>query len=197
LSGVPQGSIIGPILFVIFINDMAEVVSPDTGLGLYADDTKAWRQINSEEDHIALQNDVQNLFTWSIENKMNFHPKKCKVVSVSNRAPPLLRILPCIQYFYNLGENPLDYADSERDLGVVINSKLNFSDQCNKLLSKAKQMLGLVRRSCYFVSDVKRRRCLYLSLVRSQFEHCSPVWRPTCYTMLQRFENLQKCCINY
>jgi len=58
-------------------------------------------------------------------------------------------------------------------------------------------MLGLVRRSCYFVSDVKRRRCLYLSLVRSQFEHCSPVWRPTCYTMLQRFENLQKCCIKW
>jgi endonuclease/exonuclease/phosphatase family metal-dependent hydrolase len=197
LSGVPQGSIIGPILFVIFINDMAEVVSPDTGLGLYADDTKAWRQINSEDDHIALQNDVQNLFTWSIENKMNFHPKKCKVVSVSNRAPPLLGILPCIQYFYYLGENPLDYADSERDLGVVINSKLNFSDQCNKLLSKAKQMLGLVSRSCYFVKDVKRRRCLYLSLIRSQFEHCSPVWRPTCYTMLQRFENLQKCCIKW
>ena len=97
---------------------------------------------------------------------MNFRPQKCKVVSVSHNLPPLLGILPNIQYYYALGECLLDYVDSEKDLGVDINKNLNFSDQCNRLISKANQQFGLTRRTCYFVNDVKRRRALYLSLIR-------------------------------
>ena len=179
LSGVPQGSILGPILFVLFINDMPSGLSQGTDLALYADDTKIWRKILSESDHETLQNDINYLHNWSIANKMSFHPKKCKVISVANRLPPLLGILPDIQYFYQLGEAALEYADSERDLGVDINPKLNFNDQCERLYSKANQQFGLTKRTCYFVNDIKRKRALYLSLIRSQFEHCSPVWRPT------------------
>ena len=66
---------------------------------MYADDTKVWRTVASESDHVALQSDIDYLYRWSITNKMNFHPDKCKVVSVANRLPPLLGILPCTQYF--------------------------------------------------------------------------------------------------
>ncbi len=128
---------------------------------------------------------------------MNFHPLKCKVVSVSHRLPPLLGILPCIQYIYYLGENPLDYPDCEKDLGVDINTKLNFNGQCEKLYSKASQFLGLAKRTCHFVKDIKRRRALYLSLIRSQFEHCSPIWRPVHKTMLEKLESIQKRCIKW
>ena len=197
LSGVPQGSILGPILFVLFINDLPSGLSPGTELALYADDTKIWRQILSETDHDALQSDITYLYNWSIANKMSFHPQKCKVVSVANRLPPLLGILPNIQYFYELGEVALDYVDSEKDLGIDINSRLNFSDQCERLYSKANQQFGLTKRTCYFVNDIKRKRALYLSLIRSQFEHCSPIWRPTGKTMIGKLENLQKRCIKW
>ena len=128
---------------------------------------------------------------------MNFHPQKCKVVSIAQRLLPLLGILPNIQYIYTLGECPLDYVDSEKDLGVDININLNFNKQCERLLSKANQQFGLTKRNCYFVNDIKRKRTLYLALIRSQFEHCSPIWRPSCVTMLNKFERLQKRCIKW
>ena len=197
LSGVPQGSILGPILFVLFINDLPEGLSPDTNLALYADDTKIWRTIHTELDHEILQNDIAYLNSWATLNKMKFHPQKCKVVSIAHHPPPLMGILPDIQYFYALGESPLDYADSEKDLGVDINTKLNFNDQCNRLFSKANQQFGLTKRTCYFVKDIRRRRALYLSLIRSQFEHCSPIWRPCGKTMINKLESLQKSCIKW
>ena len=197
LSGVPQGSILGPILFVLFINDLPEGLDSNTNLALYADDTKIWRTINSEEDHELLQKDITYLHEWATRNKMNFHPDKCKVVSVSHRSPPLMGILPFIQYYYTLGEGLLDYTDSEKDLGVDINCHLNFNIQCQRLLSKAKQQFGLTKRTCYFVNDIKRKRTLYLALIRSQFEHCSPIWRPNSKTMIENFEAFQKRCVKW
>ena len=197
LSGVPQGSILGPILFVLFINDLPVGLNPGTNVSMYADDTKIWRIINSESDSILLQNDVDYLYNWSINNKMRFHPQKCKVVSVANRPPPLLDILPNVQFFYSLGQEVVDYAEGERDLGVDINMKLNYNEQCDRLLTKANQQFGLTKRTCYFVNDYRRKRALYLSLIRSQFEHCSVIWRPTNKTMLDRFENFQKKCIKW
>ena len=197
LSGVPQGSILGPILFVLFINDLPEGLSLGTNLALYADDTKIWRAIHSEHDHELLQKDIAYLNSWATSNKMQFHPNKCKVVSIAHRTPPLLGILPNIQYFYSLGNNTLDYVTNEKDLGVDINSNLNFNDQCNRVLSKANQQFGLTKRTCYFVNDIKRKRALYLTLIRSQFEHCSSIWRPSGKTMLNKFENFQKRCIKW
>ena len=77
LSGVPQGSILGPILFVLFIYILPQGISEDTHLALYADDTKIWRSIRNEEDIVQLQKDINNLHMWSINNKMMFHPDKC------------------------------------------------------------------------------------------------------------------------
>ena len=127
---------------------------------------------------------------------MKFHPLKCKVVSIHNRPSPLA-ILPFTGYHYTIGENLLEYAESEKDLGVIINPGLNFDTQCENLMSKASQQFGLLKRTCHFVKDVRRRRVLYLSLVRSQFEHCSPIWRPCTDNMLKKFDNFQKKCIKW
>ena len=83
-SGVPQGSILGPLLFVLFINDISDNISQGTNIALYADDTKIWRKINSHADQEILQKDINSLHKWSEVNKMNFHPKKCKVLTVTS-----------------------------------------------------------------------------------------------------------------
>ena len=116
-------------------------------------------------------------------------------MTIAHSAHPLLGILPNIQYFYTLGDSPLDYINSEKDLVVDINPKLSWNEQCNRIYSKANQMFGITKRTCYFVNDVKRKRILYLSLIRSHFEHCSPIWRPVSKTMLDKLEGLQKRCI--
>ena len=106
-------------------------------------------------------------------------------------------MLPFVAYHYFLAENYLSYADSEKDLGVHINTNFSFTDHCEKFLTSANQKFGILKRTCSFVKDQKRRRVLYLSLVRSQFEHCSPVWRPSSATMRDKFENFQKKCIKW
>ena len=123
------------------------------------------------------------LHLWSLNNKMNFHLQKCKAVSIKHRPSPLA-MLPFVAYHYHLGENLLEYADIEKDLGVNINKNFNFNEHHDIILTRANQKLGILKRECYFVNDMERRRVLYLTLVRSQFEHCSPVCRPTCKLQL-------------
>ncbi len=197
LSGVPQGSILGPSLFVLFINDMTRGVHVGTNIMLYADDTKIWREMVVEEDHNILQEDIDYLVDWAIQNKMRFHPSKCKVLSVSMFRPPYIDSLPFIQYFYSLGSSLLDYTSSEKDLGILMNSTLNFNDQANSLYNKANQKLGMLKRTCHFVNDSNKRRALYLTLVRSLFEHCPMVWRPASKTTVEKLESLQKRAIKW
>ena len=192
LSGVPQGSILGPLLFVLFINDLPSGLSPGTHLALYADDTKISRRICSQLDEVILQRDIDYLNDWATSNKMKFHPHKCKVLSVRVTPPPCFGVLPFVQHSYSLGDCILDPVDSEKDLGVDITPKLNWTPQCQRLCSIAKQRLGMIKRNAYFVLDSRKRRALYISLVRSQFENCSVIWRPTGATMTDKIEKIQK-----
>ena len=192
-SGVPQGSIIGPLLFVLFINDIGEGLSESTNLALYADDTKIWRNILSQQDHEILQHDINLLYDWSTRNKMNFHPNKCHVLAVTRKRLPSIES----RYAYMLNDIKLEYCLSEKDLGVLVTTKLNWTDHCNQLLSKANQKLGLIKRTCHFVENPHKKRILYLTLVRSQFEHCSVVWRPYNKTTINKLENLQKKAVKW
>ena len=108
---------------------------------------------------------------------MKFLPDKCKVVTIKHKPSPLAMI-PFVAYHYHLGENLLSCADSEKDLGVHVNKNFNFNEQCEIILTKANQKFGILKRTCHFVTCINRRRVLCLALVRSQFKHCSPVWRP-------------------
>ena len=194
-SGVPQGSILGPLLFILFIDDICETVSEGTELALYADDTKIWREILCEDDQVILQNDINSLFNWSVNNMMQFHPDKCKVVRITNKST--IYHLPFYEFWYSINGNLLDYEMSEKDLGVVINSKLSWKAQCDSLINKANCQLGLVRRTCYFIIDTKQRRALYLSLIRSIFEHCCQVWAPQNEKSLNAFDLLQKRAVKW
>ena len=185
-SGVPQGSILGPLLFVLFINDIGNDINKGSSLLLYADDTKLFREISNDHDCLLLQQDINTLNNWATANKMKFHPDKCKVLSVSlqrsNRDP----------FPYKLSGVPLQHVNSEKDLGVHIASNLCWTNHCNHLLYKASRNLGLLRRTCNFVKNTRQRRSLYIAMVRSQFEHCSSIWSSCSSTTLDKFESLQK-----
>ena len=168
-SGVPQGSILGPLLFVIFINDMFSCVSEGTNIALYADDTKIWREIIGYPDHHIIQNDINRLYDWSVRNRMKFHPQKCKALSVSLQRNVLYN-LPFNTFFYKLSGSDIDFVPSQSDLGVAINSRFNWGAQCKALVSKANSRLGLLKRTCHFTTDKRQKRSFYLALIRSIFE---------------------------
>ena len=167
-SGVPQGSILGPLFFVIFINDMFEHVSDGTDIALYADDTKIWRKIISWRDHEIFQNDIDALQKWAENNKMKFHPGKCKVISVLSRASEqhmeLWSMLPFQLFLYTLNGHILDFSESEKDLGVVVKPDLSWDENLHALYQKASSRLGLMKRILHFLEDPKQKRAFYLAL---------------------------------
>ena len=199
VSGVPQGSILGPLLFVLFINDMFSEVSGGTEIALYADDTKIWRRIECWNDHLVLQSDIDSLFAWSQNNKMKFHPMKCKVLRITlGHIEDYNDVLfPFWHFIYIMNGEPLEFSDSEKDLGVLVTSKLSWSDQSLALFSKASSRLGLVKRTCHFIRCPRQKRVLYLSLVRSIFEHASVVWRPCSDNLLRKLEKIQKRAVKW
>ena len=197
LSGVPQGSILGPLLFVLFINDIYANIDKDTNIALFADDTKIWRDINSEADCEILQKDINSLSMWSRNNKMSFHPDKCKALSIYDQRPNFVKILPFAHQYYNINGSIIEFCKNERDLGVIVNSNFKWNDHHDKILKKAHQMLGFTKRTCHFIIDARKRRSLYLSLVRSNFEHGSIIWRPLNETEINDFEKLQKKALKW
>ena len=197
LSSVPQGSILGPLLFVLLINDIYVGIDKATSICLYADDNKIWRKINSENDCVQLQKDINTLHNWSIKNIMRFNAIKCKVLQIHNNDLLCTRELPLAKYFYNINNEIIDFTESEKDLGVWVNSKFNWDQHQQNILNKAHQILGITKRTCHFITDPNKRRSLYLSLVRSQFEHCSIIWRPVTETEISAFEKLQKKAIRW
>ena len=111
-SGVPQGSILGPILFVLFINDITTGLTSGTECALYADDTKIWREISNHNDSTILQHDIDFLKSWADANKMRFHPEKCKTLHVTNSRTTV--ISEGIDAFtYNLGTISIENISCE------------------------------------------------------------------------------------
>ena len=191
-SGVPQGSILGLLLFVVFINDINTVISPGTNICLYADDTKIWREMHTVNDCKILQNDKDSLDIWCKRNQMRFHPEKCKVVSIISNSNRLfyIGIMPFSRYSYTIGNTIVKV-----DLGVTINDQFTWTDHHQKIITKASQMLGLIKHTSHFIIPSRRKRTLYLSMVRSQFEHCSVIWCPVTASKLYDFVVVQKNAI--
>ena len=199
-SGVPQGSILGPLLFVIFINDMINCVSEGTNIALYADDTKIWRAINSWDDYEILQRDIDSLSVWATRNKIRFHSRKCKVLTVGrhhNLHLDIMSALPFQTFFYCMNGIDLEFTTSEKDLGVVVTSTLSRNEQCLEIYNKCSSKLGLLKRVCHFIRNSQQKRALYLAVVRSQLEHCCVVWRPTSEVMINKLESIQKRAVKW
>ena len=175
---------------------MFSCISEGTNIALYADDTKIWREISGYDDHYVIQNDINRLYEWSVKNQMRFHPKKCKALSVSLQRN-VFDNLPFNQFFYSLHDIDIDFVSAHTDLGVIMNTRLNWGDQCRMLLAKASSRLALIKRTCHFTTDKRQKRSLYLALVRSIFEHCSVIWSPQTVTLIDQFAAIQKRAVKW
>ena len=167
LSGVPQGSILGPLLFILYMNDLPDAIHWSRAL-LFADDTKCFKYIKSPDDEQFLQNDLQNLASWGVTSHLSFNPSKSIHMSFNQN----------ISTSYNIRGNPINTTHSHRDLGVIISDNLNWNIHHDTILAKAYRTLGLVRRTFSSIIPTSAKVKLYTSLVRSQVLYCSPVWRP-------------------
>ena len=192
LSGVPQGSILGPLLFILFINDIVKEVTPDTFIALYADDTKVWRQINNLSDILSLQKTIDNLASWAARNKMVFHPDKCKVVKCNPNSSKRV-----FDYNYSFHGVDLEVVASHRDLGVLVSADNTWNMQLSLKLSEMTNRFNLTRITCSFISSENCRRQLYLTMIRSLLDHASPVWAPQYITHLDSFERVQKSAVKW
>ena len=169
LSGIPQGSVLGPILFVIYINDILESTKSD-GL-LFADDTKIFKHIMSREDALSLQADIDELEKWSNTWLLKFNPDKCHVLTLGK--------FENIKYThrYRIYGNELEHVFEEKDLGVKIDAELCFEEHISEKVKKANTIMGLIRRSFSYLSCNVFKK-LYLSFVRPHLEYAQAVWSP-------------------
>ena len=170
-SGVPQGSLLGPVLFVLFINDLPGVLPEGTQSALYADDTKVFSSISSVADCERLQQALTNLHSWSHDNNIRFNASECKVLTITRKKKPLLQ-----DYF--LGPEKLLRVRKEKDLGVVISDKLTLDSHLHLITAKANNLLGLLKRSCPLLTKVAVRRSLYLAIVKPHLCYATEVWSP-------------------
>ena len=125
-SGVPQGSILGPLLFTIFINTLPDFLSSGSQAALYAEDLKVYRPITSLVDSMPLQQDLNNLEVWSSNNSVQFNPAKCKILTVTRKRNP-------ITFSYKLTSNDLVRCDEEIDLGITITYNLKWDSHIAKI----------------------------------------------------------------
>ena len=138
LSGVPQGSVLGPLLFLIFVNDLPEWIK--SSLKMFADDTKIWARIRVEKDGECLQRDLDSLGRWSDEWLLRFNCEKCKVMHIGHK-------LQTNYYMTQDGKSrKLEEIREERDLGVVIADNLKPGVQCGRAAAKAMSVLGIIKR---------------------------------------------------
>jgi hypothetical protein len=179
-SGVPQGSVLGPALFICYVNDMPDMVKGM--IKMFADDTKIAAPIETEADREALQSDLDDLQKWTDDWQLQFNTKKCKVMHLGHGNS---------RHQYTMAGNVLEVTECEKDLGVYVDPSLHFSQHCQKAAKKANSMLGLIRRSFSYL-DREMVHQLYKGLVRPHLEYANAAWSPQYKKDVNTLENVQR-----
>ena len=181
-SGVPQGSVLGPILFLTFINDMPAAIK--SHCRLFADDSIVYKEIIDMRDCASLQEDLDRLHKWETDWGMSFNPSKCNTMSISRKPSPT-------KHPYSLKGVVLESVDVAPYLGVNISSDLSWHSQVKKVAAKANRSLGFIKRNLKGAT-VTTKALAFQALVRPQLEYCSTVWSPHQQNHIYSLEMVQR-----
>ena len=184
ISGVPQGTVLGPLLFLIYIADIGENV--EAKVKVYVDDTKAKKAIKSEDDVESLQADLDTMYTWAKENNMEFNGTKFQVMRYGKNS----EIKENTTYFTDDMKDVIERFEKLKDLGVIMNDQANFADHLEKALKKARQKLGWILRT-FFSRNTWFMKHMFKTLVMPHIDYCSQLWMPVDGAGVLSLEKLQ------
>ena len=186
-SGVPQGSVLGPVLFLLYINDITNQIQ--SNIRLFADDSIVYREIRSPADHQILQMDIQMLTDWSKKWQMNFNTSKCHLLTITHKPKPS-------EFTYTISNQPISRVNSHPYLGVTIDAKLSWSKHIQGTASKSAKTLGLLKRTLY-PAKPKVREAAYNMLVRPKLEYGSIAWSPHTQNNIDTLEKIHRSAARF
>ena len=181
-SGVPQGSVLGPPLFDVFIDDLDYCAMLIELLIKFADDTKGLQEITGEADRVKLQSTLDRLVEWARVWGMQFNVQKCKIMHVGNNNP---------RYEYQMAGTTLSVTEEEKDIGVTMSRNLKPSKHCRKAAGTAGAVLRQLTRNFHY-RDRNIFKKLYVQYVRPHLEFASPAWSPWLESDKNEIEKIQK-----
>ena len=187
-SGVPQGSVLGPTLFIYFINDLPDIITKvDTKI--FADDTKVYTKIETENDHKILQDSIQDMFKWTEKWLIKFNSNKCKMLHLGNNNP---------HHDYVIGNNNSEIMETvcEKDLGVYVDGLLNFNEHISETIKKGRRMSGLIMRTMSYKSK-EIMVPLFKTLIRPIIEYANATWSPYIRKNIDSLESIQRNFTKY
>lgn len=185
-SGVPQGSHLGPTLFTMFIDDLAqESTSRGVFVLLFADDTKIFSIVNNARDAAIFQSSIDRLHAWCIQNELQLNVSKCKIMSFYRRDTRYVSE-------YGIGDVQLERVEECRDLGITMDRTLSFNSHVDTITAKAYASLGFLKRMCSNMHDPYTLKSLYCAHVRSVLEYACVIWHPQYQTQIDRIESIQR-----
>ena len=170
LSGVPQGSVLGPVLVLIFINDLPDYIR--SSVRLFADDCVLYRNINSPIDCQILPDDLNSLAKWKTECQMKFNVAKCHSMRVTRHLPD-----KHILFDYTLHQQKLEQVQSAKYLGITITDNLDWGQHVSEISCKATKTMGFLRRNLA-LAPRHTKEVANKTLVRPQLEYAAPIWNP-------------------
>ena len=167
-SGVPQVSILGHLLFLVYCNDIPNCIDKTSSLALFADNSKLYQPLLFPTSSALLQQDLTRLTKWTAKNQMELNATKCKAMHISRKRSPA-------HAHYSINKSILEQVPYIKDLDVMISNDLSWSKHIEGIFSKANRTLGLIKRIC---KEIKDTNILYCALVRPKLEYTSSVWLP-------------------
>jgi hypothetical protein len=181
-SGVPQGSVLGPILFFVFINDICNLVTNDVEIKLFADDVKLYLEITDDSSGCKIQSCLDNISRWCNEWQLNLSPTKCAVLSIGYKG---------FDFCYKVNNIAIQHVSSFKDLGVTIDQSLSFENHIHTICATASQRAALILK-CFTSRQPALLIRAFTTYVRPLLEYASCIWSPFKLNLIDKIESVQR-----